>query len=151
MTPTWFSMFVEDIPDLGLSGESCPTVDLMKCLWSGLLPENQAPDLTALKINGLEAIQNIILDAGQNCTATVEVTDPEGDDITIIWEFLEEATELGKEGSYEPRPERVGDVIKGTSREIIFNAPSSGRYRLYAYALDGKGHVGTANVPFMVR
>jgi hypothetical protein len=151
LTPTWFSMFVEDMPDLGLSGESCPMVDLMKYLWSGSLPEKQAPDLTALKINGLEAIQSIILDADQNCTATVEVTDPDGDDITIVWEFLEEATQLSKEGSYEPRPERVGDVIKGASKEITFTAPGSGRYRLYAYALDGKGHVGTANFPFMVR
>ena len=32
------------------------------------------------------------------------------DSLTYVWEVLKEATVLGFGGSYEPRPERVGEV-----------------------------------------
>jgi hypothetical protein len=150
ITPTWYGVFLEDKTDLGVSGESCPTVDVLSYSWSGVWPENQAPKVTALKIDGLSAYDNVVLKAGQKYRAAVEAIDPDGDDITVIWETLKEATVLGFGGSYEPRPDRVGDVVKGTFKEITFTAPEAGKYRLYAYVLDGKGHGGTANVPYLV-
>jgi hypothetical protein len=39
----------------------------------------------------------------------------------------------------------------GTTPTLNYTAPTtSGQYRLFVYVLDGKGHAGTANIPFKV-
>ena len=39
----------------------------------------------------------------------------------------------------------------GTSPTLNVTVPTTaGQYRLFVYALDGKGHAGTANIPFRV-
>ena len=67
-----------------------------------------------------------------------------------VWEVLKEATVLGFGGSYEPRPERMGDVAVSDKNvyETMIKVP--GEYRLYVYVLDNTGFVSTANIPFQV-
>jgi hypothetical protein len=48
-------------------------------------------------------------------------------------------------------PPRVGTPQKGTTPTLTVTAPATaGEYRLFVYVLDGKGHAGTANLPFRV-
>jgi len=150
-TPTWFGMFLENLPDIGLAGESCPTVDVCAYEWSGGWPANRAPSVTALTINGKAADANITLSSNQSLTAQVTASDPESDPLHFVWEVLEEPpTQANNRG--EMRPARVGTAQTTTSPSASLSAPnSSGQYRLFVYALDGKGHAGTANVPFQVQ
>ena len=68
-TPTWFGMFLETIPELGISGESLPTVDTMVFNWLGTNPANRAPDVTGFTLGGRAAGGSIALTAGQSVPA----------------------------------------------------------------------------------
>ncbi|HVY26476.1 MAG TPA: hypothetical protein VHB79_07970 [Polyangiaceae bacterium] len=150
-TPTWYGMFLETNADLGLNGESLPTVDTMASAWSGTTVANRAPDVTALELSGQEASANVVVGAGQQVQAQVTVTEPDGDTLSYVWEVLEDPAQPDLKGAPEPREPRVGSPQKGTMPSITITAPSqAGQYRLLVYVLDGKGHAGTANIPFRV-
>jgi hypothetical protein len=150
-TPTWYSMFIEEIPGVPLKKVSCPQVDVMGYSWTGLWPSNRAPEVTALTINGRAADGGVNLAAGQQLVAAVSAHDPDEDHLTYIWELLKKPELLGTGGGYEPRPERIGGVSHGTRPWLDLSAPeTTGAYRLFVYVLDENGHVGTANIPFQV-
>jgi hypothetical protein len=150
-TPTWYGMFLENNADLGLSGESLPTVDTMAVEWSGAALGNRSPDVTALTINGQQATSNVALNANQQAQAQVTVSEPDGDGMSYVWEILEDPAQPDLKGAPEEREPRVGSPQKGSSPSINIQAPGqSGQYRLFVYVLDGKGHAGTANLPFRV-
>lgn len=150
-TPTWFSMFVEDnVEKFPLRGEKTPMVEAMQRVWTGKELTETAPVIEGMTINDKHAIDNIRIKAGIPLKANVAVTDKENNQLTYVWEVLKEATVLGFGGSYEPRPERVGEVVTSdaNSYETTINTP--GEYRLYGYVLDNTGFVSTVNVPFQV-
>lgn len=150
-TPTWFSMFVEDSVDqLPLRGEKTPMVEAMQRVWTGQELSETAPVIERMTINELPATNSVRVKAGTPFKAHVAVVDKENNKLTYVWEILKEATVLGFGGSFEPRPERVGEV-KTTdvpTCETVVDTP--GEYRLYVYVLDNTGFVSTVNVPFQV-
>jgi len=50
--PTWYSMFVERLPRLGLDGEATGAVDVVQELWSGVEPTDHAPVISELRLAG---------------------------------------------------------------------------------------------------
>jgi hypothetical protein len=70
--------------------------------------------------------------------------------IVFYFEVINSFFSLGFGGSYEPRPERMGDVAVSDKNvyETMIKVP--GEYRLYVYVLDNTGFVSTANIPFQV-
>ena len=72
--------------------------------------DETAPIVRGMTIDGKSAIDNVRIKAGTLFKAEVSVTDKENDSLAYVWEVLKEATVLGFGGSYEPRPERMGDV-----------------------------------------
>lgn len=152
-TPTWFSMFVEsNVEGLPLSGEKTPMVEAMQRMWTGKDPVQTVPIIHEhMTLNRLYATQNPTLAVGQESVARVNVTDREGDKLTYVWEVLKEATVLGFGGSYEPRPDRVGEVALTEVPQYTVSMTEPGEYRLYVYVLDGTGFVSTENIPFQVK
>ena len=65
--------------------------------------------------------------------------------------MLKEATVLGFGGSYEPRPDRVGEVALTEVPQYTVSMTEPGEYRLYVYVLDGTGFVSTENIPYQVK
>ena len=150
-TPTWYSMFIEDLPGMDIPGAACPSVDAMQFNWSGNWPANLAPRVELMTINDQPADDDVKLSPGEPILARVAATDPDKENLRYVWELMEEPSVLGVGGSTEPRPEVLGDPVKGTLPQLNLLAPQqSGEYRLFVYVLDGNGHVGTANVPFRV-
>jgi hypothetical protein len=150
-TPTWYGMFLEQNADLGLNGESLPTVDTMAIEWSGAMLSNRAPDVTALTLGGKQASDNVALNAGQQVQAQATVTEPDGDTMSYVWEILQDPAQPDLKGGPEDREPRVGSPQNSTTPTLNVTAPAqSGQYRLFVYVLDGKGHAGTANIPFRV-
>lgn len=150
-TPTWFSMFVEDgVEGLPLHGEKTPMVEAMQRVWTGREPEQTAPIIQKIVLNGKQPVESVEVKAGTIFNACVDVIDREKNELTYVWEILHEATVLGSGGSYEPRPEREGEVV--TSSENIYQGRVNmvGNYRLYVYVLDNTGFVSTVNIPFRV-
>ena len=150
-TPTWYGVFIEDRPESGLRGEGTAVIDVMTGLWSGRPAENCAPEVKNISIVGNGDPQAVFA-AGSSFTASLPATDPDGDALTHVWEVMIEASRLGDGGSFEPRPESFPGAIRareGNTVTVSLDRP--GNYRLFGYVLDGKGRVGTANLPFQIR
>ena len=145
-TPTWYGMFLED-------GTETETVDVMHYIWNGAWPANRSPRVGDIALDGKTAHQSVVLAAGQRYDASIEASDPEGDPLGYRWEVMREseATETG--GDKEQIPESIKDLVApGPAGSVALTAPGEpGKYRLFVYVTDGKGHAGHANIPFMVQ
>lgn len=150
-TPTWYSMFIENIPGVEIDLLACATVDVMGFNWTGIWPANRAPEVSAMTINGNTAYEDISLYSGEKMQVQVTAGDLNQEPLRYIWEILEEPVKLGAGGSWEPRPTVVGGILLGEKSEVRIEAPQMpGLYRLFVYVVDEQGGVGTANVPFQV-
>ena len=150
-TPTWYGLFIENKPELGFNGEKLPTYDVMSYLWSGDWPGNRAPVVTAITLNNLAPTSNVELAPDTKYEAALTAEKTNGEPLSFRWELLIEPTRLGSGGSFEPRPNRIGDVIESSAATIDIRTPSDpGEYRLFGYAFDSNGKVGTANIPFRI-
>jgi hypothetical protein len=145
-TPTWYGLFTE-------KGEESEVVDVMQFLWTGKWPQNLAPHLYSLQIDGQRAIDNIVLQPGKKYKALAVAFDPDRDKLSYRWELLEEATKVGEGGDREDRPKSIDNLISGrTNGEATIEAPvKEGAYRLFVYVSDGNNNVATANIPFYVK
>ena len=144
-TPTWFGLFLQN-------GVSTPVVDAMEYLWKGSWPENRAPQIGALQLDGIVAgDQGIQLDAGNSYQANASVIDMEGDSLRLIWTIHREYVGGGAGGDLEKLVEKSALSSENGEGVLRFMAPTQGgAYRLYLYAYDSNNHVATANIPFYV-
>ncbi len=147
-TPTWYGMFLEN-------GDETASIDVMHFIWNGEWPANQTPRLDSLVMNGRTAYSSISTDPGEACTASVFVEDPDGDELSTIWEIIPEVPQNKQSdgGDFEKRPASISTGFKIVSDgSVEFNCPDShGEYRLFVYVSDGNGHSATANIPFLVK
>ena len=146
-TPTWYGLFTED-------GEEMGAIDEMHYFWNdNTYPENRAPEISNIKLNGKTAVQSVTVRSKSEVTLTYEASDPDGDPLTKRVEVMHEATVLGDGGDPEPRPATVKDLLlDDADGSIKFRAPAdSGAYRIFLYLLDGHNNVATVNIPFLVK
>ena len=142
-------MFVENkVEGLPLNGEKTPMVEAMERVWTGTEPEQTAPVVGQLTINGISFGPKVKSNTGFD--VEVIAADKEGDRLTYVWEVLKEATVTATGGAYEPRPDRVGKVRTTETGNVRISIDTPGYYRLYVYVLDHTGYVSTANIPFAV-
>jgi len=145
-TPTWYGMFLK-------SGEAIAVVDELTRYWTGKYPENRAPKVDSLKIEGKNAVDNIYVKPGVKCTAKLFASDPDNDPMTIKWIMMKEVIERSQGGAREVEPDGVSfEIVSDSNGELVFISPEEkGEYRLFAYVFDGNNKAGTANVPFFVK
>ena len=144
-TPTWYGMFLED-------GTETQTVDVMHYIWTGEWPENQAPRIDSMLVDGKTAQESVRLRSGSRYSATVATQDPDGDTLTYRWEILKESDSVAEGGDHEDRPPLIGGLILDPSASTIdWSAPSEpGAYRMFVYVFDGNAKAAHANIPFFV-
>jgi len=143
-TPTWYGMFLED-------GSSTAAVDAMQYLWSGDWPENRAPSITDIVLDGRTAADSVTLTPGQSVTATVTSTDPEGAPLDWHWEVMEESRADQAGGDKEKISQVVPGLVSAEAGSAELTAPTTpGAYRLFVYTRDDGGGAAHANVPFLV-
>jgi len=159
-TPTWYSMFVESgdpnrspginyVPGLPLRGEATPGVESMEKVWTNAEPTERAPVVEGITMNGRLVNQTEVFQGGAVVRAVVSAFDPRGYRLTFHWEILMEATQFTPDD--DKRPDRVGEIVTGSSTEQNIRVPvTPGNYRLFVYVLNGRGMVGTSNIPFQV-
>jgi hypothetical protein len=147
-THTWYNMFFED----GLEKEA---VEVMQYMWTGEWPENRAPRIESLTINGKKAEDDVALAANSINPAKVEATDPDNDNLRIEWTLLPVPEEFGAyAGQGETKPQPVEGFIQNReNRTLRFQTPeNTGKnYRLFVYVYDDKGNIAVANIPFYVK
>jgi hypothetical protein len=146
-THTWFSFFSEN-------GEKTEMVDVAQYLWTGQWPENRAPRVLNLYINGeLVGHDGAILKPNSYHTAEIIAYDDENDSLFYHWEVLPEV--LLKDGAVDllkkPAPVK-GSVLNPEDAVIQWKTPDKeGDYRLFVYVYDGQNNMGTANFSFRVK
>ncbi|NJM16263.1 MAG: hypothetical protein HC896_13600 [Bacteroidales bacterium] len=105
-------------------------------------------------LNGKTRFMSIMVSAGQDCLVETYVTDFDGDTVTYRTEILEEKPDYYLTGGdHEKRPATIETgKYRGPDNKVRFKAPAEpGPYRLFVYALDGRNHAATANIPFLVK
>ncbi len=143
-TPTWFGMLTED-------GRETEVVDVMQHAWTGQWPDNRAPRVERLALDGKAGRTSVVLSAGRSYDAIFDVADPEGAELTYRWELKAESEATTGGGDYEaPIANINGYLADPAAAETTLTAPSPGRYRLFAYAADEQANVAHANLPFLV-
>jgi hypothetical protein len=144
-TPTWFGLLTED-------GRETETVDVMHYIWTGSWPGNRTPRVDSIMLDGKHYKESVVLETGKTYDAAFEVFDREGDPLTYRWEVKPESESKKSGGDREePLPNLEGLLSDSSASKTTITATSPGKYRLFAYAYDGHGHVAHANVPFLVR
>ncbi len=145
-TPTWYGLFLEN-------GEETEVVDVMHFLWNNSWPKNRSPKLLSFSLEGQKADASITLLVGQECSAHAIVSEPDGDSLNYRWCIRTEVSNENKSegGDFEVNTDIIMEYSNGEfDEELVFITPEPGEYRLFVYASDGQGHVGTANIPFLV-
>ncbi len=151
-THTWYGMFLPD-------GSRTPAVDAMTFLWTGRWPTNRCPALQGKKLtivpaeSGPPAKPGVFM-PGAKVDCSIEVNDPEDDNLRITWELRPDvADNPNVGGDWEPSVEPLKGAVVATGndgRSATLQLPATpGKYRVFVYAHDGHGNATTANVPLL--
>jgi hypothetical protein len=143
-TPTWFGLLLE-------SGEETEAVDVMQLAWTGAAPANRAPRVNSLRLDRRESRDRVTLVAGRTYEAVFDVVDPDGDPLRYLWEVKHESDATQAGGDFESRIGNIDGLLANPAAAATTIAVGEpGRYRLFAYAFDDRGHAAHANIPFLV-
>jgi len=139
-TATWFGLFLDD-------GSRLAAVDALTELWSGSPPEDLAPTVGPLEVDG-----QLQLDPGDELHVLASVADPEGGSTRVRWVLRAESGDYATGGDFRPSSPDIEDaIIEGRVDGAIVRMPEyPGAYRLFLYAHDTAGNAATANVPLLV-
>ncbi|MDH5620816.1 MAG: hypothetical protein OEY74_01935 [Gammaproteobacteria bacterium] len=140
-TETWFGMVLNDGSRLG-------ALDVMTELWSGQAPDDLAPTVEPLRIEG-----SAELDPGVELTVHAVVADPEGGPVRVRWSLRIESGDYLTGGDFRPSLPDIEDaILEGRADGARVRMPEEpGPYRLFLYAYDAAGNAATANVPLLVK
>ena len=144
-TGTWYGLFTT-------TGEETEAIDVMHYIWNGKWPENRAPAINDMRLDGKTAYDNVTLESGQSYRAAVDSFDHEGDPLSYKWELRRESTSTEGGGAQEYIPELIEGLIQDENKNTIeLTTPEErGAYRLFVYVYDGQNHAAHANIPFYV-
>ena len=139
-TPTWFGLFLPDKTQL-------EAVHVMAELWSGEAPANRCPKIDVPKVDKEDA------SPGEMVHASVQLSDPDGDALSVRWVLSAEVKEHGEGGAPE-KPGQIYDqaIVSAGDHEAQIKMPKeAGTYRLFCYARDGRGNGAVANAVLRVK
>ena len=141
VTPTWYSLHHAD-------GSRAELVDAMTFAWTGNYPSNRCPVITVLT----SAVNARLVSPGILESAQVVAADPDGDPLTYTWLLAKEIKGSGDDAQQPAEFSEVTDALPTQAvPKITFMIPSeAGPYRLFVHVRDNKGHVSSANMPFLV-
>jgi hypothetical protein len=140
-TETWFGMFLND-------GSRLAAVDVMTELWSGKPPDDLAPEVKPLVVDGPTRV-----DPGKTVNVRASATDPEGQPLRARWVLRAESGDYMTGGDFRPAlPDIEGSIIESDRDSAVLRMPvEPGPYRLFYYAYDAAGNAATANLPLLVK
>lgn len=144
-TPTWYSMFLE-------TGEPTEAVDAMYFIWNNKWPDNRAPTVGLVTVDGKNAHDGIHLVVGETYDLNVPAQDPDDDAVTFLWVLKKESDSTGEGGDFEESIDDIPFLIDDRFKQATkLTAPSNpGKYRIFVFAYDNNGNAAHANAPILV-
>ncbi|MFN2395911.1 MAG: glycosyl hydrolase family 2 [Bacteroidales bacterium] len=145
-TPSWYGLFTEE-------GEKTEAINMMEYLWTGQWPENMAPRMKDITIEGKGGrFDDVMLEKNIEYTVKLDVEHTDMESLNVRAEVMPEPVELSEGGDFEARPSSIeGLIISANTTEVVFRAPAEkGAYRILVYVTDQHNQAGTANIPFFV-
>jgi hypothetical protein len=144
-TPTWYGVFVE--------GKSTEAVNVLQEVWSGVKPQNWAPQITAFELEQTKPEGSFMCRKGASVSVNLKVVSANLEGLKYHWEILPESEFTKSGGDAELKPEAISVNMKGNaSSGYSFKAPfQKGAYRLFVYITDTHEQVACANFPFWVK
>jgi len=143
-TSTWYGIFTE-------KGERTETYDAVYSVWKGSAPDEKAPRLDSITLDGKRASESIYLKSKQEYEAKAFVEDYD-QKLNYDWAVVPESDDIKAGGDAEEAPEALYNLVKKTKgNEALIRAPKKeGAYRLFLYARSQNSKVAYANIPFYV-
>ena len=140
-TDTWFGMLLAD-------GSPTGAVDTMTSIWSGKSPENLAPTVEPIQLEGSPQRS-----PGETIDVSTVLVDPEGGSLRVDWMLRPESGDYKTGGEFRPSmPAIDGAVLEARDDGARVRLPDEpGPYRLFVYAWDDGGKAATANLPLLVK
>jgi len=144
-TATWYGLFSN-------GGQSSEVLDVVEKSWTGKWPENRAPSLDSLSLDGQKKGEDIYLIAEEMYSANVFVSDDKDKKLKYSYKIYPESTNTKSGGDLEKEPPAMTGLIKKKSNgTVTFKAPKEeGPYRLFIYVNDSEDRLAYANIPFFV-
>jgi len=144
-TATWYGLFSN-------GGQTTEVVDYVQKSWTGEWPENRAPSLDSLSLDGQKKGDNIYLTAEELYTANIFASDDHDVKLKYYYKIYPESMNTKSGGDLEKEPPAMSGLIKKKSGgTVTFKAPrEEGPYRLFVYVNDKKDKMAYANIPFFV-
>jgi hypothetical protein len=142
-TQTWFSFFSEE-------GLQTPSLQFLKEAWSGKTVENAAPNVSDISIENPKSFvrDNFYLESDKIYTASALAEDPEADSLEFIWEIRDEENYFLDKNYSNPIDSLI---VVSNGPKVQFKTPKDeGPFRVFVYALDGRGNFSSYNIPFYV-
>jgi hypothetical protein len=136
-TAAWHSLLLK-------TGERLGATDALQEIWSGKLPENQAPVIEPL------AEEAPVLAPGETLVIGLETADPDGDPLTGRYEVLDDDFDRFVGDFEKPAPLIQAGQIVDLEEFILTAPPEPGIYQLVVIVVDGNGKAATAKLPFQV-
>jgi hypothetical protein len=139
-TATWFGILLPD-------GSRLAAADTLADLW-GKPPVNRCPSIEKLAIEGPDQVA-----PGPTIRASLAISDPEGDPLTVQWLLRAEVSKYSSGGDREQAPPEFPSAIVASDRSgaTVKLPEAGGGYRLFAYVRDGHGGAAVANAPLFVK
>ena len=145
-TATWYGLFSN-------GGQSSEVLDVVEKSWKGVWPENRAPSMDSLSLDGQQKGEDIYLIAEEIYEANVVVSDDSEDKLKYVYKIYPESTNTKAGGDLEKEPPAMTGLIKKNDGKgnVSFRAPKEeGPYRLFVYVNDSEDRLAYANIPFFV-
>ena len=144
-TPTWYGIF-------NATGEPDARIDEITRFWTGGYPEHRAPSVRKIKLNKKKARKSVVVEPASKAKAKVSLDEKDAS-FEYKWVLMKESEARVEGGAFEPEPETLElEILSSSEGKLKFMTPDEpGEYRLFSYVYDGKGKVGNANFPFLVK
>jgi len=144
-TSTWYGLFTPE-------GYPTEPLDKLYVAWRNKTPENSAPTISNITLDGKQSNESIYLKAKEIYSASVKWSEPNSNKVTVEWIVYPESSASSAGGDFESALQPVlGTLNKRKDFSVQLTAPKKeGAYRLFVYVRDKDKRTAYANVPFYV-
>ena len=134
------------------NGHPTEAVDVMHQCWTGFWPEERAPSIVDIELNGIGWRKDHTMRPGEDGILHVDVVSPTYDAVMIEYRLYRESQSRAIGGDVQAEPEELSmEITVVDDATVRFSAPQEGgAYRIFAFVRNERNQYSVANVPFLI-